>query len=155
MRHWLLLALLGCCWVGLAQAEIYKSVDAEGRVTYSSSPTKGARKLNLERLPAASPPPRARNNPTPADFPRVDSGTQKNRDNTRRKILQDELAAEEKMLSEARFNLRYAVENPAVYDRDGNTVLNVPEHQQKLDTLQKEVALHEKNIEALKTELLK
>ena len=155
MKHWWLLAMLCCGWVGLAQAEIYKSVDAEGRVTYSSSPTKGARKLNLERLPAASPPPRARNNPTPADFPRVDSGTQKNRDNTRRRILEDELAAEEKMLSEARFNLRYAVENPAVYDRDGNTVLNVPEHQQKLDTLQKEVALHEKNIEALKTELLK
>lgn len=155
MKHWLLLALLGCSWFGPAQAEIYKSVDAEGRVTYSSSPTKGARKLNLERLPTVSPPARARNNPTPSDFPRVDSGTQKNRDNTRRRILEDELAAEEKMLSEARFNLRYAVENPAVYDRDGNTVLNVPVHQQKLDTLQKEVALHEKNIEALKTELLK
>ena len=33
-----------------AKAEIYKSVDEDGRVTYSNVPSKGAQKLNLEQI---------------------------------------------------------------------------------------------------------
>ena len=155
MKHGLLCAMLCFSCIGSAHAEIYKNVDADGHVTYSSSPTKGALKLNLERLPAPARAPKARHNPTPNNFPRIDSVTQRNRDNIRRKILDDELAAEEKLLGEARFYLQYAMGNPAVYDRAGNTVLNVAEHEEKLKMLQRQVTLHEKNIEALKTELLK
>src|SRR4030095_4766446 len=40
--------------------------------------------------------------PTPAGFPKIDSATQKGRDDVRRKVLGDELATEEKLLAEAR-----------------------------------------------------
>ena len=78
------------------------------------------------------------NNASPSDFPRVDSSTQKSRDSTRRKILADELATEEKLLAEARVNLRQG---------------EASRTEGKLHALQEEVTLHEKNVSALKTEL--
>lgn len=138
--------------ISWAQAEIYKSVDAEGRVTYSSTPSRGARKLNLDRLRTVPAP--ARNNATPLDFPRIDSSTQKSRDHTRRKILGDELAAEEQLLTEARASLKYEVENPP-YDKDGASLRYDAKREEKINGLQQQVTLHEKNIEALRTELLK
>lgn len=107
-----------------AHGEIYKQVDANGRVTYSNVPMKGAAKLNLEpinTIPASRP---RTSVLSPAGFPKVDSDTQKKRDDTRRKILEDELSAEEKMLAEAR-------KTPS----------------------KDETELHEKNVEALKKEL--
>jgi hypothetical protein len=145
-----LLALLCLCHSGWTRAEIYKSVDAEGHVTYSSTPSKGAKKLGLGLPPARSykspSPPSDSPYPTrtydrlssPADFPRVDSTTQKSRDSMRRKILNDELNAEEKLLNDARASLQQ--EKAA---RNGTAIAS----------LQDEVTLHEKNISALKTEL--
>lgn len=107
-----------------AHGEIYKHVDANGRITYSNVPMKGATRLNLEPLTTV-PAPRPRTTVlSPAGFPKVDGDTQKKRDDTRRKILEDELAAEEKLLADA---------------RKGNT--------------KDEVELHEKNVDALKKEL--
>ena len=122
----------------LAQAEIYKAVDSEGHVTYSSSPMKGAKKIILEPLPTMAPPARAR--ATPEDFPRVDGATQRGRDDTRRKILQDELNTEGGLLDESSKNLKAA---DAARDKE------------KLKTLSEQVDLHQKNIDALKTELSK
>ena len=45
-----LLAILCLCPV-LAQADIYKMVDANGHYTYSSFPIKGGKKLEIEPLP--------------------------------------------------------------------------------------------------------
>jgi len=143
-RYLFLLLCMGCSsWV---QAEIYKSVDAEGHVTYSNTPSRGAKKLGLEPLAPpsrsthepASRPSRARANASPSDFPRVDSSTQRSRDSTRRKILADELATEEKLLADARVNLKQGESSHS----DG-----------KLHAQQEEVTLHEKNVSALKTEL--
>ena len=142
------IVLLCLCYIGLAQAEIYKSVDSEGNVTYSSSPTKGSKKLDLEPpLPSSPPPPvRTRSNTaSPSDFPRVDSETQKNRDNARRRILAEELATEEKLLAEARQNLKNG-EDARIDD-------GTAKHYEKMKLLREQVSLHEKNIGALKTEL--
>lgn len=141
----IVLLCLSC--IGLAQAEIYKSVDSEGHVTYSSSPTRGSKKLDLEPpLPSSPPPARARNNTvSPSDFPRVDSETQKNRDNARRRILADELATEEKLLAEARQNLKNGEDEKAADD--------TAKYHEKMKFLREQVSLHEKNIGALKTEL--
>jgi len=145
LRCFIVLLCMGCS--GWVRAEIYKSVDAEGHVTYSSTPSRGAKRLGLEPL---APPsyssheqsqhsaPRARNNPSPSDFPRVDSSTQRSRDSTRHKILADELATEEKLLADARVNLK-----------QGEAAHN----EEKLHGLREEVTLHEKNVSALKTEL--
>ena len=145
MKPHYLFVLLCAAHTGLAQAEIYKHIDADGHVTYSSSPMKGSKRLDLELLPATSPstsasPVRARNNASPSDFPRVDNETQKSRDGTRRKILEDELAAEGKLLIEARQNLN---------DSKGNSEA-LPA---KIKGLQEQVSLHEKNVDALKSEL--
>lgn len=154
-----LFVLLCLILVGPVQAEIYKSVDADGHVTYSSTPSKGAKKLGLEQPQSAAPPPpsaspaRARNNPTPRDFPRVDTSTQKNRDNTRLKILTDELDAEEKLLDEARQNLKAGEDGPE-YERDQyHRPVLTSSYKEKMGALQAEVTLHEKNIAALKSEL--
>ncbi|TAJ76427.1 MAG: DUF4124 domain-containing protein [Gallionellaceae bacterium] len=151
-----LLVLWSLCCANWAQAEIYKRIDADGHVTYSSTPLKGAKKLHLEPLPTLPPPPRTRGNEGAADFPRVNSATQKDRDNTRRQILEDELATEEKALAEARRDWQDGAENPETYTgKDGKVYRNVAKQDEKMGGLQEQVQMHEKNIEALKTELSK
>ena len=143
---------LFCIWPIGAQAEIYKAVDRDGHVTYSSSPIKGGKKLILEPLPTMMPPGRR----GAESFPRVDNKTQRGRDDTRRKILQDELNGEEKLLEEAQQNLTEAEANPEVFKgKDGHTYRNVARYEEKIKPLQEQVDLHKQNIEALKTELSK
>jgi len=154
MKPCYLFVLLYAVHIGSAQAEIYKHVDADGHVTYSSTPMKGAKKLDLEPLPTMQPPARARNDSSPSSFPKVDNTTQKNRDDTRRKILADELATEEKLLAEARKNMKEGEESPEVYKgKDGKIFRNMAKFEEKMKALQEQVTLHEKNIESLKSEL--
>ena len=144
--------LVLCCSVAYtvsAQAEIYKRVDEDGRVTYSSTPIKGGKKLHLEPLPTMQPP-----NARTEGFPRVNPVTQTRRDDTRRKILEDELATEQKALEEARIKLKEGQDNPEVYRTEsGQTFRNVAKYDEKVNALQEDVSAHEKNVEALKTEL--
>jgi hypothetical protein len=143
-----------CLCPGLAQAEIYKGVDENGHVTYSSTPIKGGKKIVLEPLPTMIPPARARSAGSPEGFPNVDGETQKGRDDTRYMILQNELSAEEKLLEEAKLNLQAGEENPEVFKgKDGKTYRNVDKYDTKIKQLTEQVELHRKNIEALKTEL--
>jgi hypothetical protein len=151
LRHLFILCCSFACAFA-AQAEIYKRVDKDGHVTYSSTPIKGAQKLHLEPLPTMTPPPKARG--TPEGFPRVNSETQNRRDDTRRKILEDELATEQKALEEARTNLKEGQDNPEVYkNASGQTFRNVAKYEEKVNALQEEVSAHEKNVEALQAEL--
>ena len=137
----------------LAQAEIYKAIDADGHVTYSSTPIKGSKKIILGPLPTMMPPGKA---PAPNNFPKVDGETQKNRDDTRFMILQNELTSEEKLLEEAKQRLEEAESNPEVFKgQDGKTYRNVAKYDEKVKPLQDDVSLHQSNIEALKTELSK
>ena len=135
-----------------AQAEIYKRVDEDGHATYSSTPFKGAKKLHLEPLPTMAPV-KPRNSESSSGF-RVNSETQNRRDNTRRKILEDELATEQKAFEEARIKLKDGQDNPEVYkNANGQIFRNVAKDDEKINALQEEVSTHEKNVQALKTEL--
>jgi hypothetical protein len=151
LRHLFVL----CCSAAYAfgaHAEIYKRVDDEGHVTYSSTPIKGAKKLHLEPLPTMVAPPNAGKGPD--GFPRVNSNTQSRRDDTRRKILEDELATEQKALEDARLKLKEGQDNPEVYKgANGQTFRNVAKFEEKVNALQEEVSAHEKNVSALQTEL--
>ncbi len=132
----------------VAQAEIYKAVDENGHVTYSSSPIKGGKKLMLEPLPTMLP------QQVPEDFPRVDNETQRGRDDTRRNILQDELNAEQVLFDEATQKLKAGESDPEVFKgADGRTYRNVAKYDEKIKPLQEQVDLHKNNIEAIKTEL--
>jgi hypothetical protein len=140
------------------QADIYKSVDADGHVTYSSTPSKGSKRLDIGPPPKATPAeaaPRRRNaEPAAENFPRVDRATQQNRDDVRRRILQEELSTEQKLLVEAKANLQAGEENPEVFrGKDGKTYRNVAKYDAKIRDLTEEVDLHQRNIEALQTEL--
>lgn len=148
-----LFVILCLSHAGWTHAEIYKRVDAEGHVTYSSEPIKGGKKLYLKPLPTMSGS-RSSRNSTPEDFPKVDSQTQRSRDATRRIILEDELATEEQLLTTARENLKSIESNPEpLIGPDGVPFRNTGKYAEKLKNAQESVALHEQNISALRTEI--
>ena len=128
------LCLLLCMLPLVAQADIYKAVDADGHVTYSSTPIKGGKRLNLMPPEERT---REKARDTSKDFPKVNEETQKMRDDARRKILEDELKTEEGLLSNARLDLQ-----------SGN-----PKDKGKIDSLNRQVELHQGNIDALKAEI--
>ncbi len=152
LRHLFVL----CCAATIAtcaQADIYKRVDEDGHVTYSSVPLKGAQKLHLEPLPTMTPTTAPRNGDGSSGF-RVNSETQSRRDAARRKILEDELATEQKALEDSRAKLKEGQSYPQMFMGDnGQPVSDPAKVQEKVNNLQDEVSSHEKNIEALKTEL--
>ncbi len=144
-------------FTSVAQAEIYKRVDKDGNVTYSSTPLKGAKKLELKPLPTMTAQPistkHLRNRESSADL-RVNSETQTRRDDTRRKILEDEMATEERALNEAQTQLKDAEDNPEVFKTPtGETFRNVAKYEEKVNTARDNVKAHENNIKALKTEI--
>ncbi len=153
MKIKLLLLLGGFLSVAAAHAEIYKHIDESGRVTYSNIPTKGAKKLDLDPVTVvpATKPKRAgsTSNPTPASFPRVDADTQKARDGMRHTILEDELAAELKLLSEAKQTLAEA--ETARGDKDASKL--PAKYLERLQQLRDNLSLHVKNVQALKIEI--
>jgi septal ring factor EnvC (AmiA/AmiB activator) len=130
-----------------AQADIFKCADADGHVTYSNVASKNCKKLNLDPVNSAPAAKAATRTPTPAAFPKVDDNTQKARDTDRRRILESELAAEQKNFEQAKKDL---AEQEAVRSGDERN------YQRVLDRLQPfkdKVALHERNIEAIRKEI--
>lgn len=132
-----------------AWADVYKCVGDDGHVTYTN--TKPAAKVKCTMLSrdqrVSTVPGRAANTPSPAGFPKVDGDTQKARDNDRRKILEQELATEQKNLGEAKKEL---AEQEAVRTGDERNYQRVIE---RLQPFKDKVALHERNLEALKKEI--
>ena len=148
-----LFVILSLSHAGWSYAEIYKRVDSEGRVTYSSEPITGGKKLYLKPL-ATMPGARASGRSTPEDFPRVDNQTQKKRDDTRRVILEDELATEESQVEAARQNAKSLESNPEpLVGPDGIPFKKSGIHAEKLNAARDAVTLHEQNIKALETEI--
>lgn len=141
-------ALLCLVWTGASQAEIYKFVDDNGFVTYTNMPRPGAKPelvipdaSQVQEKRAATPTSTKRKtstrSSTPAYFPRVDTGTQRKRDDMRRQLLEEELNSEQRNLSAAKSAVAVGSRQPG---SDLNKLLDA-------------VRLHEKNIEMLNKEL--
>lgn len=135
-----------------ALAEIYKCQDGEGNVSYTNTKQKGCTAMDIgpyrEPAPAATrPKAKGAPAPAPANFPSVDSGTQKQRDQGRRRILETELAAEERLLADARRALAEGEIGRSGEDRTS------PLHADRVRKLKETVGLHEQNVAALKREL--
>lgn len=140
-----------------AQAKVCLYQDADGHLTYSNmaeSPPKGAKKIRCfeERTPpgsAGEPSPARNSGARDSDaFPKVDGNTQRERDNERRKILDNELATEQRRLDEARKEL---AEQESVRTGDETN------YQRFLDRVQPyrdAVENHERNIEAIQREIV-
>jgi hypothetical protein len=137
-----------------AQAEIYKYVDESGNVTFTDVYKKGAKRIDLPGAPAPqsgsgkSSSRRASYTPSPTDFPRIDAGTQKRRDDIRRQVLQDEITGERKNADEARRQLalgeRLAPGEKATDSSYVNRVKklreSVQQHDQNVASIQRELA---------------
>jgi len=127
--------LLLCLAPSLALADIYKLIDADGHVTYSSAPMKGAKRIVMTS-PSHSATGQARASNTPEDFPKINQATQKSRDDSRHKILEDELQAEQGLLNSVR-----------------EQIAHLPKDGQRPGELSKQEDLHLENIAAIKAEL--
>lgn len=145
------LSLLLALMAGVAQADtLYKCADSEGRTTYTNqkSPGKTCTVLSQDKPISTFAAPKTRAaTPTPEGFPRVNSETQKSRDGDRRKILEEEMRAEQQKLEGAKKSL---AEQEAI--REGGE----KNYQRVLDRLkpyQEEVQLHERNVDSLQKEL--
>lgn len=150
-----LLAGIGCIGVSLAHADVFKCLDEDGHVTYTNN--KPSAKANCSTLSrdqrVSTVPGRAANTPTPTNFPKVDGDTQKSRDTDRRKILEQELATEQKSLDAAKKELADQEAVPQPQDRNAGGTLNMPKMQERLQPYRDKISLHERNIGALKKEI--
>ncbi len=146
------LLLAGLAAAGAARADtLYKCIEEGGTVLYTNQKGAGknctvmSRDLPVSTVPA--PPHTVRS--APSDFPKVGAEEQKNRDNDRRKILEQELANEQQDLEKAKQAL---AEQEAIRTGDEKNYQRVLD---RLKPFQDAVALHERNIEALNRELAK
>lgn len=132
---------------------IYKCTDENGTTLISNTRVDKSCKPVVTAPDSALPAPKAKAAPgvaappSPAGFPKVTEDTQKARDNDRRRILEQELAAEQKGLEAAKKDLA---------DQEAIRTGDERNYQRVLDRLQPykdRVAQHERNIEAIKKEI--
>lgn len=135
------------------QAEIYKYVDESGNVTFTDVYKKGAKRIDIPGAPAQPPGSgksssrRASYTPSPTDFPRIDAGTQKRRDDIRRQVLQDEITGERKNADEARRQLALGERlAPGEKATDSSYVSRVKK-------LRESVKQHDQNVASIQREL--
>jgi hypothetical protein len=146
-----------------ADSVIYKCVDQNGRVEFTDINKPGCKVLDLPGYVASTPAPMPRaapavtmrqgagrppaSAPNPAGFPRVDTATQKARDDDRRAILEDELRAEERKLADLKRDY-----NNGEPERQGNEK-NYAKYQERVAQMRDNIGRSEKNVEALKREI--
>lgn len=170
--------LLACGLCAPAFADVmYQCVDADGRKSFSNikSSAPGLRCTAMDLGPAGSAgagagKPAAAKTPTPAGFPKVDENSQRARDNDRRRILEGELAAEQKALEEAKKLLaeqealilpeeRMAPQTHCVPTPKGKSCtasgggIAGGKVEERLQPFRDRVALHQRNIEAIQQEI--
>lgn len=146
-----------------ADSTIYKCVAQDGRVEFTDINKQGCKVLDLPGYVASTPAPAPRAapavtmrqgagrppaaSPNPSGFPRVDTATQKARDDDRRTILEDELRAEERKLADLKRDF-----NNGEPERQGNEK-NYAKYQERVAQMRDNIGRSEKNVEALKREI--
>lgn len=144
-----------------AQAEIFECVDAQGRKSFTNTgENKGCKRLNVQPLttvpaprvpaqPASANPVRpAVDQRAAASFPRVEADAQRARDSDRRRILEDELKAEEDKLAKLRGEF-----NNGQPERHGDETRNFARYQERVARMGEDIQRSEANIAALRREL--
>lgn len=128
--------------------EMYKCSTQSGASSYFNVPGAEGGSVGSGAGMSSSQPMRSSKVATPAGFPRVDPNTQKGRDDVRRKVLSEELAAEEKLLAETRALYADGAPPPLPEEK-----ADAEKYRVRIARLRQTVSVHEKNIEALRKEL--
>ena len=169
----IVLVSLAVAFAGGAQGEIYKYVDpATGAVEYTNQPKKGAVRMGsgdtLSEIGTGNKAGKSKaanttsgsatvngrtvnasNNASAGTaIASVDAGTQRTRDGTRRQVLADELASEEKLLNEARSSFNEGKPLPMADEGLGS-----PKYIDRVKQLEKTLRVHGRNVMSLKQEL--
>ena len=135
--------------------EIYKCVDKTGRPLYTSDKRETAgmkcelvsKQVNVVPAQKIAPPASTSRGAAPSVFPRETPAERASAKGRQREILEQELAAEQRLLDKAKKDL---VEQESVRSGDERNYARVEE---RLKPYQESVDLHQKNIEALRREL--
>ena len=140
-----------------ADGDVYLCVGADGSKEYKNTGSvKGCKKVDvpgLTLIPAPAKRPASiqtaslKSASVPVDFPKVDSGTQKLRDNDRRQILLDEMKSEQDKLAALMKDY-----NNGEPERQGDEH-NYAKYQERVTAMRDNISRTEKNIEALQREL--
>lgn len=134
-----------------AESSVYVCTQPNGNREYrNTGDTRGCKKLDLESISMIPAPPSAKTGSratSDPSFPRIDNFVQKQRDQDRLQILQEEVRTEESKLSELK--KEYQNGEP---ERRGNE-RNYVKYQERIALLKEELQRTEKNIEALKREI--
>lgn len=158
-RFLLVLVLVLPCAGTLSLAQgvgvTYLCKDENGRSTYTNVKeemagkkcTAVSREVSVVPAPPPGPPAKSAATTPPPNFPRVDTATQKSRDEGRRNILRNELVAEQKMIKDAQQTL---TEQEQLRSGEERNFAKVGE---RLQPYKDKVDQHQKNIEALQKEL--
>ena len=137
----------------LAQAEIYKYVDENGEVTFTDVYKKGSKRIDMPGVPntlsygGGKLQKRASYQPSPSNFPRIDVATQQKRDDIRRQVLLDEVAAERKNAEEARRQLAIGERLQPGEKVSDSTYVN------RVKKLRATISQHDQNIAAIQREI--
>lgn len=147
-----LLLLLGIA--NPARADIWECVDSSGnkRFTNVKAEAAGCKPMNLPPVSSVpSPKAASRGDAKPqaaaGNFPKVDAPTQQQRDGERRRILEQELAGEQKLLDQAKKDLAEQEATRLGSERNYQRVLD------RLEPFKKKVSLHENNVANLRKEI--
>ena len=150
MTRWTLAVLLAVPALSATAETIYRCTDASGGTLISNTRVDKSCKAVPVPPDSSMPGSRARpggaaGNASPAGFPKVQEDTQKARDTDRKRILEQELAGEQRSLDQAQ---RELADQDSLRGRDGSAAA--------LDRVQPyrdRVAQHERNIIAIQKEL--
>lgn len=127
---------------------VFRCTDANGNVEYRNvGNTQGCKKVETDAVNTVPFPRQPAKAAEPRGSARVDAGAQRGRDNDRKRILEDELAAEEKRLGELRQEY-----NKGEPERRGDE-RNFQRYTERVEKLKADIARSEANVESLKREL--
>lgn len=151
------LLLLACA--PLSAEQIYKHIDEKGKVTYSNTPIKGGKKVDLPPISTVT-------LPKPPEATKVEVKPVTDTDKAQqKKQLQDTIATEEKALEAAKIKAKegdtpeLTRSTKTVTGKDGKptTLTEIRDNpaatEEKMKKLNAEVSLHEKKLAELKAEL--
>jgi septal ring factor EnvC (AmiA/AmiB activator) len=149
-----LLAMIGSVY---ADGDVYLCIGENGSKEYKNTGSvKGCKKVDVAS-PTLIPAPAKRSTAlqtvslksmsAPADFPKVDSNTQKLRDNDRRQILLDEMKSEQDKLAGLKKDFNNGEPERQADER------NFAKYEERVTAMRDDISRTEKNIEALQREL--